>query len=197
MLASVRDRVGPGWPFPPGAMMSGGGRARRQEAQRSQRVCPPWTSPCVFMNNAPRVRDTVRQVLLHLGHCKAHPPALGTPLCRSRCYSLLMWALGWCWRCTFCMGIWCVCSISVRSGGDSSAAVPCCFPGWHIQLYVRGRQAGEIQKCLERGWPCQLLAFSHFQLGWDRVHNLLRASSHACLGVQIFHLEVERAITQM
>lgn len=118
------------------------------------------------------------------GHCEAGPPSLGTlqgsssctgaPLCRSRCYSLLMWALGWCWRCAFCMGIWCVCSISVRSGGDSSAAVPCCFPGWHIQLYVRGRQAGEIQKkCLERGWPCQLLAFSHFQLGWDRVHSLL------------------------
>lgn len=32
------------------------------------------------MNNASCVRDTERQVLLHLGHSKAHPPALGTPL---------------------------------------------------------------------------------------------------------------------
>lgn len=173
MLANVRDRVGPGWPFPPGAMMSGGGRARRQEAQRSQRVCPPWTSPCVFMNNAPRVRegalggsssftwDIAGLILLHWGHGCAVP---GAALC-----SCGLW--DGCWRCTVCTGVQCVCCVAVRSGGDGSAVVLCCFPGWHIWPCVRGRQAGELQrKCLEKRWPCQLLVLSHFQLGWDRVH---------------------------
>lgn len=195
MLANVRDRVGPGWPFPPGAMMSGGSRGQEAGSPTQPASLSSLDFPVCLHEQCTSCQ----------GHWQAGPPSLGTLQGSSSCtrntvvpFQVLLFAhvgSGMVLVLHLLHGD-VVSAASLRSGGESSAAVLCCFPGWHIWPCVRRRQAGELQrKCLEKGWPCQLLALSHFQLGWQTVHTCFEHP--ACFGVQIFHLEVETAITQM
>lgn len=176
MLANVRDRVGPGWPFPPGAMMSGGGRGQEAGSPTQPVSLSSLDFPVCFHEQCTSCQ----------GHWQAGPPSLGTLQGSSSCnkntvvpFQVLLVAHVGSGMALVLRGDL-VSAASLRSGGDSSAAVLCCFPGWHIWPCVRRRQAGVLQrKCLEKGWPCHL--------GWHRVHTCFEHP--ACFSVQIFHLE--------
>lgn len=154
-MASVRDLVGPGWPFPLGAMMSGSSRGQEAGSPTQPASLSSLDFPMCFHEQCTSCQ----------GHWEGGPPSLGALQGSSSCTGNTVVAVPGAALCS--CGLWDgaavapfawgfgVCCIAVRSGGASSAAVLCCFPGWHIWPCVRRRQAGELQrKCLEKEWPC-------------------------------------------
>jgi len=176
--AAIRDRAGPGRPFPPGAMMSG------------CREAGSPTQPASLSSSAFPV-GFCEQCVPCRGHGEAGPPALpaapggllaptpaSRPLLHAACCSPGTRAAGGCWRRTFCPGdlgclphrceVWreenaaCVgrsphppgtAVLRRRQGCRCASSHGTSGPG---KTHVRGRQAGEPRrKPLEKGRPCQ------------------------------------------
>lgn len=75
MLANVRDRVGPGWPFPPGAMMSGSSRGQEAGSPTQPASLSSLAFPMCFHEQCTSCQ----------GHWGAGPPSLGTLQGSSSC----------------------------------------------------------------------------------------------------------------
>lgn len=175
LSAAVRGRVGPGRPFPPGAMMSGGSREAGSPTQPAslsssafpmcfREQCIPCHPSCT--GNAMRLVLCTRagnpaavpcRVLLpvHVG-CRTVPAShllpgdLARPLHRCE---------GWREENAACLGrsLHQPCPCLCRQGCCCGSLDGTSGPG---KTHVRGRQAGEPQrKPLEKRQPCQLLAW--------------------------------------